>query len=123
MRILLITDNHTPTGGAENYFFDLKDRLKKMPGIEVFSMGFGPIKIYGHDYYVLKGLKSKIFRLLWQVIIHPVVYFKLRRQISEFQPDVIHIHNIKQYAASLLKAIKPYPVVQTIHDYGVICPV
>lgn len=122
MRILLITDNHTPSGGAENYFFDLKERLKNVPGLEVYSLGFGPTQNTGKDFYVLKGLKSKIAKLLWQILFHPGVYFKLRKQIKKIRPDIIHIHNIKQYTTSLIWAIKPYPVVQTIHDYTVICP-
>lgn len=122
MRILLVTDNHTATGGAENYFFDLKARLKKIPGIEVYSLGFGPEAASGKDFFVLKGLRSKLAKLIWQLFLHPGIYFRLRRQLKTIRPDVIHIHNVKQYTASLLKAIKPYPVVQTIHDYGVICP-
>jgi len=122
MRIVLITDNHTPAGGAEKYFFDLKERLKHVPGIEIYSMGFGPDHASGNDYFVLKKLTSNVSKLIWQVIFHPVVYLKLRRQLKKIRPDVIHIHNVKQYTVSLLRAIKPYPIVQTIHDYGVICP-
>lgn len=122
MRILLITDNHTPTGGAENYFFDLKSRLKNLVGMEVFSLGFGPQSASGEDFYVLKGLQSKIAKLIWQIVFNPFIYFKLKKQIKEFRPDVIHIHNIKQYSASLLHAIQAYPVIQTIHDYTFICP-
>ncbi|GEM_PF-1541252 len=122
MRILLLTDNHTPTGGAENYFFDLKNRLKKTPGIEVFSIGFGPIEMHGDDYYVIKGLRSKFFKLIWQILFNPVIYLRLRSQIRKFQPDVIHLHNIKQYTASVMRAVKPYQVIQTVHDYSIICP-
>jgi len=122
MRVLLITDNHTPTGGAENYFFALKNRLKNVPGMDVYSLGFGPCQEYGDDFYVLKGLTSRLFKLVWQLIVHPGVYFKLRKHIRKIQPDVIHIHNIKHYTPSLLHAIKPYPVIQTIHDYGAVCP-
>lgn len=122
MRILLITDNHSPTGGAENYFFDLKQRLKSMPGIEVYSLGFGPQVSHGDDFYVFKQLKSKLAKLISQFIAHPMMYRRLRRHLQHIQPDVIHLHNTKQHAAALLKAIKPYSVVQTIHDYGAICP-
>ncbi|MBX3710105.1 MAG: glycosyltransferase family 4 protein [Gammaproteobacteria bacterium] len=122
MRILLITDNHTLTGGAENYFFDLKRRLKNVPDVEVYSIGFAACSEKGDDFYVLKGLKSKIAKLFWQFLFHPGVYFTLRQQLKKICPDVIHIHNVKQYTASVLAAIKPYPVVQTIHDYSVICP-
>jgi glycosyltransferase involved in cell wall biosynthesis len=122
MRILLITDNHTPTGGAEHYFFDLKDRLKHVPGLDVYSLGFGPTEMAGDDFYILKELRSHIPKLIWRFLLHPIVYIKLRREINKIRPDVIHIHNVKQYPVSVLWAVKPYSVVQTIHDYGVICP-
>src|SRR5204863_8402140 len=83
---------------------------------------FGPTECDGEDFYVIKGLKSKIAKLVWQILFHPRIYFKLRKQIKKIRPDIIHIHNVKQYTASLLSAIRPYPVVQTIHDYTVICP-
>lgn len=123
MRILLITDNHTPTGGAEHYFFDLKKRLKQVADLEVYSLGFGTESQAGDDFYVLKGNRSKAAQWIWQIIFHPFVYFKLRRYLIKIRPDIIHLHNIKQYSASLLHAIKSYPVVQTIHDYGAVCPV
>lgn len=122
MRILLITDNHTPAGGAENYFFDLKERLKKQSNMEVYSLGFGHTEVVGDDYLILKSLKSNISKMLWRILIHPLVYFKIRQYIKKIRPDIIHIHNIKQYSTSLLHAIKSYPVVHTMHDYSFICP-
>ena len=122
MRILLITDNHSRTGGAEHYFFDLKNRLKKIPGFQVFSLGFGRRHESGEDYTIFKSLKTKPAKLLWQILFHPFMYYRLRKAIKKIHPDIIHIHNIKQYTTTLLYAIADYPVVQTIHDYGVICP-
>lgn len=123
MRILLITDNHTPTGGAENYFFELKKQLASVPGNEIFSLGFGPQVTQGSDHYVLKSTTSNFTKLIWQLLFHPLVYFKLRAQIKKIQPDIIHLHNVKQYTCSVLRAVRSYPVVQTIHDYGMVCPV
>ncbi len=123
MRILLITDNHSRSGGAEHYFFDLKQRLKQVPGLDVYSIGFGPTAMQGEDFFVLKGVRSKAARLFWQIFFHPIIYFKLRQQLKKIKPDIIHLHNVKQYTPSLLHAIKPYPVVQTIHDYGAVCPI
>src|SRR5262245_40107919 len=122
MRILLITDNYTPSGGAENYFFDLKDRLKTQPGFDVYSLGFGPQKMAGKDFLILKSARSNLAKLIWRILFHPLMYFKLRSYIRKINPDIIHIHNIKQYTITLLHAIKPYPVVQTIHDFSYICP-
>lgn len=122
MKILLITDNHTPKGGAENYFFELKARLKKYPSIEVYSIGFAEKAASGEDYFVLKAARSNIAKLFFRLFSHPFVYAKLRKKIREINPDIIHLHNIKQYTAAVLKAVKPYPVVQTAHDFSAICP-
>lgn len=122
MRILLITDNHSLSGGAEHYFFDLKKRLQKVPGFAVYSLGFGQEKIEGKDFLILKKIKSNFTKLIWQLLPHPFMYFKLRQHIKKIQPDIIHLHNIKQYTASLLPAVRPYPCVQTMHDYSMICP-
>jgi glycosyltransferase involved in cell wall biosynthesis len=122
MRILLITDNHFLFGGAENYFFDLKSRLKALPDFQVYSLGFGPQEIIGDDFLVLKSLRSKLGKLIGRVLFHPMIYNKLRNYIKKINPDVIHLHNTKQYTASLLQAIKPYPIVQTIHDFSYLCP-
>jgi len=40
MKVLMITDTHDPRrGGAEKYFFRLKNALNK-EGIQVYSLGF-----------------------------------------------------------------------------------
>lgn len=122
MKVLLITDNHTACGGAENYFFDLKERLKKIPDVEVYSLGFAAEANMGEDFVTFKSIRSNFFKFLWYTLINPFMYFKLRKQLKRICPDVIHIHNIKQYSISLLWALKPYPVMQTVHDFSCICP-
>lgn len=123
MRVLLITDNHTASGGAEKYFFELKDRLKSIPTFSVYSLGFGPHEEKGEDYRVFRTTRSKGAKLFWQIFRHPLIYRKLKQEIKRFKPDVIHLHNAKQHSAAILKSIQSYPVVQTIHDYSILCPV
>lgn len=123
MKVLLITDQHSLSGGAEQYFFDLKERLKKIPHLKVSSLGFGPAFSQGEDYMVFKAAKSQLAKLIWRIILHPMMYMRLRRTIKAINPDVIHLHNCKQFTPSLLLALKSYPVVQTVHDYGAVCPV
>lgn len=122
MKILLINDNHCATGGAENYFFELKARLKQTPGLDVYSIGFGDTVQSGTDFYVFKGVRSNAKKLLWRLVPNIALYYQLKALIKKVDPDVIHIHNIKQYTATVLKAIASYPVVQTVHDFSLICP-
>lgn len=47
------------------------------------------------------------------------------RQISDIQPDVVHLHNIYHHlSTSLLKVInrRSIPCFQTLHDYKLACP-
>ncbi len=123
MNILLITDHHSPHGGgAEKQFFTLKELLKNQPDIAVTSLGFGPKSLQGNDFVVLKETRSKAMRQLWRMFVNPVKYLQLRRLIKKINPDIIHLHNIKKYTPTLLKAIQGYPAIQTVHDFSPICP-
>lgn len=123
MKILLITDHHSlQGGGAEKQFFILKELLKNQSDITVFSLGFGQKASHGDDFFVLRETPSKALRQVWRMFVNPVKYLQLRALIHQIDPDVIHLHNIKKYTPSLLKAIKGYPSLQTIHDFSPICP-
>jgi glycosyltransferase involved in cell wall biosynthesis len=123
MKILLITDNHNPDGGgAEKYFFTLKSELQKQPDLEIISLGFGPEAKTGEDYIVLHETPKTHMRLFWRLFFNREKYAELRGAIATSNPDVIHLHNVKKYTVSLLEAVKGYKVIQTVHDYGAICP-
>jgi glycosyltransferase involved in cell wall biosynthesis len=50
---------------------------------------------------------------------------KVKRLIADTRPDLAHVHNIAHHLSpSILVGIKQYglPVVQTLHDYKLICP-
>jgi glycosyltransferase involved in cell wall biosynthesis len=123
MKILLITDNHNPDGGgAEKYFFILKSELQKHPEINTISLGFGPEARIEADAIVLQETPSTMMRLFWRMFFNRKKYHELRAAIEKINPDVIHLHNVKKYTVSLLKAVQGYKVIQTVHDYGTICP-
>lgn len=47
----------------------------------------------------------------------------LREQITQFQPDIIHVHNFfPLLTPSIYDACAQTPVVQTLHNYRTICP-
>ena len=56
----------------------------------------------------------------------PEVARKFKRLLADFQPEVVHIHNIHSYLSPLVARIasqKGIRVVWTLHDYKLICPV
>jgi glycosyltransferase involved in cell wall biosynthesis len=123
MKILLITDNHSPTGGgAEKYFFRLKNELQKHAELDVYSLGFGLTATRGKDFQVFAETPSKAWRQWWRMFFNPRKYNQLRQAITRIHPHVIHLHNIKKYTPALLKAVRGYRVIQTVHDYSPICP-
>lgn len=123
MRILQFTDHHHQNaGGAEKICFELKERLQHIPGLELYSLGFGAKKSEGSDFVILKGATHPFTKFLSRIFFNPFVYWQLRKQIKKWQPDIIHLHNIKQYPFSILAAIKSYRVVHTMHDFTFICP-
>lgn len=63
-------------------------------------------------------------------VIPRVIYFlearrKIEALIKETKPDIAHLHNIAhQISPSILHSLKKFnlPVVQTLHDYKLVCP-
>ena len=45
----------------------------------------------------------------------------LKKILDEVKPDVIHMHNISFAYLTICRAIKGYHVIQTVHDYSVVC--
>lgn len=123
MKILLVTDTCNVIGGAENYFFDLHERLQNIPDISVQILSFGSHAITHDNRTIFKASDSHFAKLLGRFLFYPFLYFKLRKYLRQLAPDVIHLHNIKQCSLTLLYALRSYKVVQTIHDYSAVCPV
>lgn len=133
MRILQINKFFYRRGGSEAYFFDLIKLLERH-GHEVihFSMQHPKnfdspykeffineinferreglprdLKKFGHSLYSLEAKK------------------RLENLILETKPDVAHLHNVSHHISpSIFSVLKKYkiPVVQTLHDYQLICP-
>jgi glycosyltransferase involved in cell wall biosynthesis len=122
LKILLITDTQNQTGGAELQFLQLKKALQQRPAVVVSSLVFGSAASERADTTVLKETSSKFLRQWWRMFLHPLKYWEIKRAIETFKPDVIHLHNVKKYTISLLKAVRQYPMIQTVHDYSPICP-
>lgn len=132
MRILEINKFNHVRGGADKHFIDLV-RLFEINGnkVGVFAMDH-PENLHSDfsKYFVSRvdfekgSISNKLkgaFRVFWS--------FEAKRKIAklldEFQPDVVHIHNIyHQISPSILPEIKKrgIPIVMTVHDWKMICP-
>jgi glycosyltransferase involved in cell wall biosynthesis len=54
---------------------------------------------------------------------NPSLFLALKEAIREIRPDIIHIHSNDLFSNSVLLACGGIPVVQTLHDWKMICPI
>lgn len=132
MKILLIHKFFHITGGAEVFFFETA-RVLKENGHEVafFStLATQNLPSEYSDYFVNApdyrsgGLSSK-FRAINKIIYSKEAKNKLKRLLSDFRPDIVHVFAIFTHLSpSILEACKEYgvPVVMSCNDYKHICP-
>lgn len=118
MKILLINDNGSQTGGAEKYIINLKTFLKNKHDVRLFSAN--SINSYS-DFSFNKSTNK--FRIYSDQIFNFDSFKEMKKTLKIFNPDVVHIHNIdKAISASILSLFKNIPIVMTIHDYDLVYP-
>ena len=120
-----------PRGGSESYMLYLAEYLKKIGHeIEYFGM-YDENNTVGNS----KGLYTKnmdfhskgLARFLYpfKIIYSFEAKKKIMQVIDDFKPDIVHMNNINfQLTPSIIYGIKKkkIPLVQTVHDYQMICP-
>ena len=131
MKILMVNKFLYPRGGAETYILKIANYLKGQ-GHEVQFFGmFSKKNIVGNDaeQYTkeMDFHTSKMKRLLYpfKIIYSFEAKRKIKKIINDFKPDVIHLNNINfQLTPSIIDVAykMKIPVVQTVHDYQMICP-
>ena len=122
MRILMINELSVK-GGTEVQTHREKAYFREK-GHEVFLLTFDeslPVKLTGNEvnypnqFRFASGIYHKFF-------IDKQNVGRLREIIDGLGPDVIHINNVWKAALDVMEAVGKYPVVQTIRDYGAVCP-
>ena len=131
MRILMVNKFLYPNGGAETYFFKVGKYMESAGHqVEYFGM-------YDERNIVTNSAKeyttamdfhtTGIERLIYpfRIIYSFEAKHKIRRVIEQFKPDIVHLNNINfQLTPSIIEEIHKHniPIVQTVHDYQMICP-
>lgn len=131
MKILMVNKFLYPKGGAETYSLKIGEELKKR-GNEVQYFGMYDKKnIVGNNLNLYtKNMdfhSDKISRNLYpfKIIYSFEAKRKIKKIIKDFKPDVIHLNNINfQITPSIIDVAYKLnvPIVQTVHDYQMICP-
>ena len=122
MKILLVNDYGTLTGGAEVQMALLRDELRKR-GHEARLFTSSARPSIGESYadYECVGTTSR-FRTLLQTL-NPWAYWQLRRVIAEFHPDVIHVKMfLTQLSPLILPLLRNVPSLYHVVWYRPICP-
>lgn len=132
MKILMVNKYYFIKGGSERYLFDLKALLEQH-GHEVIPFAMKDernVPSQYQDYFVdhvdydapfsLKKLKEA-GRLIYSWHARE----KIEALIEATRPEIAHVHMIDhQISPAILHSLGRYriPVVQTVHQYKLICP-
>ena len=131
MKIIVAHKYYYEKAGAERYVFD-STKLLEENGHEVipFAMHHPKNKQTPWSRYFVSHIDFShpsffdILRIPFRMIYSLEAKKKFRALVREGRPDIVHIHNIyHQISPSILDVCREYaiPVVQTIHDYKMIC--
>ena len=132
MRILSIHMNSSVNGGAEVVYIHGNRLLAEM-GHQVAWLSIGASQDAvrrGELVFYLPEIPDKKIQLIPKLTRH---FFnsesvRLAKQaIQEFHPDIVHVHTVFGYRYLSPSVLLPFkergiPIVQTLHDYGLICP-
>ena len=132
MKILMVNKYFFVKGGSERYFFDLKELLEKM-GHEVIPFAMKDENNFESEYsdYFVDHVEYNGFhdfralRDAGRLIYSFHARKKIEALIEETRPDVAHLHMIDhQISPSILHSLAKFeiPVVQTVHQYKLVCP-
>ncbi len=131
MRILMVNKFLYPRGGSESYMLALGEYFKKQGhAVEYFGMydekntvGNTAGKYTQNMDFHGKGMGRFLYP--FKIIYSFEAKKKIMQVIDAFKPDIVHMNNINfQLTPSILYGIKKkgIPLVQTVHDYQMICP-
>jgi glycosyltransferase involved in cell wall biosynthesis len=125
MKILLIHGVHFPAGGADKVYLSTGELLEKS-GHEVIYFSFkNKRNIYSPQEKYFLEEPSK-FRVVLNMFYNKQAAIKLEQLISDERPDIAHLHSfwggLTPSICLVLRRFK-IPIVHTVHDYNLICPV
>jgi glycosyltransferase involved in cell wall biosynthesis len=134
MKVLMANKYFYLKGGSERVFFNDAALLEEMGDQVIFfsmkdeknrSSPWSDYFVEAIAYEEKAGLKETISRAA-RIIYSFEARRKLDRLIDREKPDIAHLHNIHhQLSPSIIHALKKrkIPVVMTLHDYKMVCPV
>lgn len=130
MNILQVNKFFWNKGGSETYYFMLSEWLQKQ-GHQVipFSMQHHlnhptPYSKFFVSQVDFQNSKPSLKKAV-QFVYSAEAKTRIQALVDQAKPDIAHLHNIShQLTPAIIPALraKGVPVVQTLHDYQLICP-
>ena len=131
MKILMVNKFLYPRGGSESYMLKLGEQFREL-GHEVEYFGMYDEKntvsnSCGQYTSNMDFHSTGLARFLYpfKILYSMEAARKIGKVLDTFKPDVVHMNNINfQLTPSIIYAVKArhIPLVQTVHDYQMICP-
>ncbi|MCX6164049.1 MAG: glycosyltransferase, partial [Ignavibacteriae bacterium] len=141
MKILFVNKLYYPNqvGGAENVVRSLaaglavdnietvvaatagRSSVDQVDGVEVYRVGMKNL-FWPFD----KRQRSSFWKPWWHLIdiYNPFMARVVGKIIDRERPDLVHTHLLQGFSVAIWKAVKKrgLPLVQTLHDYYLLCP-
>ena len=120
MRILQFNNYADPVGGAEVYALALTEALQRR-GHEVAFFGTAPDReVHDPKLRVVRRPRYDPALLMKDALVRE----ELGGFLSEFHPEVVHVHNVHALGLDVLDALRLVgaPILQTVHDFSLLCP-
>ena len=131
MKILMVNKFLYPRGGCETYMLNLAQELiNKGHEVEYFGM-YDQNNTVGNSLGLytsnmdFHANRAERFLYPFKIIYSNEAYKKIGKVLDSFKPDIVHMNNINfQLTPSIIYAVKKrkIPLVQTVHDYQMVCP-
>jgi glycosyltransferase involved in cell wall biosynthesis len=123
MKILLISDYGVPRGGNEIVTLAMRDGLRERGhDVRLFA---SRAHTKGHSNladYRCFGTASPLRAVLW--CGNPSAFFRLRRTLSEFQPDIVHVRLfLSQLSPLIMPLLRDIPSIYHDGWYRTNCPI
>jgi glycosyltransferase involved in cell wall biosynthesis len=122
VKILLVNDYAVPQGGAEILILNLRDALRaRGHDARLFASNAGDEGSRSLADYTCRGTTSSLRTLLQSA--NPWAAIELRRALSAFQPDVVHVKMfLTQLSPLILPLLMRVPSLLHVVWYRPICP-
>lgn len=125
MKVLLIHGYHAPVGGADKIYLNTGELLSKQ-GHEIIYFSFKNkvnINSLSEKYFLDEPSK---FETVINSVYNRQAAKKIELLICEEKPDIAHLHAFwGGLTPAILLVLRKYniPIVHSVHDYNLICPV